>query len=216
MSEISGFATTPSATDLATHIRQVAAQTLKQKRRFLVGIVGAPGAGKSTLAQKLAETLGEGAAVVPMDGYHLDNVILAARGLLEQKGAPQTFDADGFAHMLARLRQEQDVIYPLFDRALDLARAGAGNVGANDKIVLVEGNYLLLDQVAWRAMAIYFDMTLSLEVARGELEKRLIARWIDYGFSKADATFRALRNDMVNVDLVQNQSRKADIVVRQG
>ena len=99
-------------------------------RRYIVAIAGPPGAGKSTLATDLAERIGEGARVVPMDGFHLDDAVLNARGLRHRKGAPETFDAAGFLHLLQRLRAEEEVAIPIFDRTLELSRAAADVVTA--------------------------------------------------------------------------------------
>ena len=103
-----------------------------------------------------------------MDGYHFDNAVLAERGLLPRKGAPETFDVDGLARDLARIRAgARDVAVPVFDRGLDLARAGARVIRPGHALVLVEGNYLLLDAAPWSALAAFFDRTLFIEVAGG-------------------------------------------------
>lgn len=189
-------------------------------RRMVVAIAGAPGAGKSTLAEALCLRLNQRragvAAVMPMDGYHLDNAILDARGLRARKGAPPTFDVDGLARDLARVRAaDRPVILPVFDRDLDLARAGAREVGPEVPVILIEGNYLLLDQSPWRALAPMFDMTVFVEVPEAELERRLIARWRHHGHDADAARARALGNDIPNARLVATQSRPADITIRQ-
>ena len=97
-------------------------------RRLMVAIVGAPGAGKSTLAEALAGRI-DGAAVVPMDGFHLDNAVLRSRGILDRKGAPESFDADGFAALARRLATEDAIAIPRFDRSRDLSVAGAAVIG---------------------------------------------------------------------------------------
>ncbi len=185
-------------------------------QRFIVAIAGPPGAGKSTLVeevrQKLAETYGP-VPVVPMDGYHLDNAILTDRGQLGRKGAPFTFDVDGYRAMIERLREDDgsDVMVPLFDRTLDLARAGAGLVPAESRIILTEGNYLLLDETPWSSLASLFDLTVMIDVDRAELEKRLIGRWLDHGHDRDAAERRARDNDMVNAECVISGSRPPDI-----
>ena len=182
--------------------------------RFIVGIAGPPASGKSTLAERLRTLLGEAAALVPMDGFHLDNAVLSARQLLARKGAPETFDFDGFEATLRRLRAPgADVVVPLFDRVADLARAGAGIVPASARFVIVEGNYLLLDEEPWTRLAGLFDRTVYLDVPRGELAHRLVQRWIDHGLSEQAARERAFSNDMVNVQRVEDRRRTADTVI---
>ncbi|MBD3763671.1 MAG: nucleoside triphosphate hydrolase [Rhodobacterales bacterium] len=189
--------------------------------RMLVALAGAPGAGKSTLAEATCAALNDHApglaAVMPMDGYHLDNAVLDARGLRPRKGAPQTFDVDGLARDLARLRAaDRPVILPVFDRDLDLARAGAREVAPEVPVILVEGNYLLLDRTPWADLAPLFDLTVFLQVPEAELERRLIARWLHHGHGPEAARARALGNDIPNARLVAAASRSADITLVQG
>lgn len=185
-------------------------------QRVMVGIVGAPGAGKSTLAEKLCDRLnrdiaGEPASVVPMDGYHFDDEILKARGTLSRKGAPHTFDAAGFYHLLTRLRaNEAEVALPVFDRTQELSRAGARIVTPAQTILLVEGNYLLLKQDPWARLKPLFDLTVFLAPSLAELERRLIQRWLDHGFAPDAAEKKARSNDIPNAELVMRDSAPAD------
>jgi pantothenate kinase len=184
--------------------------------RYIVAIAGSPGAGKSTLAEGLLAALearSPGRAVlVPMDGYHLDNAVLSPRGLLPRKGAPETFDAAGLARDLERIRQGgADVVVPVFDRGLDLARAGARVVAPDHTIVLVEGNYLLLDEPPWSGLALLFDLTLLIDVPPEELRRRLVDRWLHHGLDPAAAEARAEGNDMANAALVTSRSRRPDL-----
>ena len=183
------------------------------RARYLVAIAGAPASGKTTLAAELAAKLGPCASVLPMDGFHLENSVLQERGLLARKGAPETFDAQGFVELLARVRRTPEVRYPTFDRQADCTRPERGLVSASTRIVLVEGNYLLLRTAPWAALEGLFDLTVSLEVARDELERRLIARWLKYGLPPEAARARALDNDMKNADFVAAHARAADIVL---
>ncbi|CUH77755.1 Pantothenate kinase [Tritonibacter multivorans] len=187
---------------------------LPKGRRALVALAGAPGSGKSTLADRLARALtaaGRRAQVVPMDGFHLDNRLLDARDLRARKGAPDTFDLQGLSHLVARLRQDPQVIYPLFDRARDLAVAGAGEVAAECDTVVLEGNYLLFDQPGWRDLRAFWDVAIRLNVADAELRRRLVQRWLDHGLTKQDATARADANDMVNARLLAEHALPADL-----
>ena len=122
-------------------------------KRFMVAIAGAPASGKSTAAAKLRDelaSLGESAIVVPMDGFHFDDTVLNARGHRPRKGAPFTFDVAGFAVLLKRIRAgEPDIASPVFDRALELSRNAADIVGESSRIILIEGNYLLVNEAQW-------------------------------------------------------------------
>jgi len=185
---------------------------LKPKaRRLMVAIVGAPGAGKSTVAEALANRI-EGAAVVPMDGFHLDNAVLRARGILARKGAPESFDADGFVALARRLATEDEVAIPRFERTRDLSVAGAAVIGP-ETVLLVEGNYLLLNRAPWTDLAPLWDFTIWLDVPLPVLEARLLERWRGFGLDEEAAKARALGNDIPNARLVCAQSRPADVIV---
>ena len=188
--------------------------------RLVVAIAGAPGSGKSTFAERLRETIadaGETVAVVPMDGFHFDNRVLDARGLLPRKGAPETFDVEGFRHMLGRIAaREPDIAIPVFDRSIEIARAGAAIVSAQTRIILVEGNYLLLDEQPWTQLGPLFHLTIWLDVPLEELERRLIRRWLKHGFAGGAARQKALSNDIPNAQRVASGSRPADFVIANG
>ncbi|CUH61344.1 AAA family ATPase [Thalassobacter stenotrophicus] len=189
-------------------------KTLSGQGRKLIAIAGAPGSGKSTLAEDLAHQLGPTAAVMPMDGFHLDNDTLHAMDLFHRKGAPETFDADGFVALIKRLRGEDTVPYPTFDRDADRTVRDGGQINETTRIVLVEGNYLLLNQSPWDSLAGLFDMTVRLVVDHETLAARLITRWIDHGLNPENARDRALGNDMVNVRYVDAHSFDPDYVIR--
>lgn len=181
--------------------------------RFLIGIAGPPGSGKSTSAEALARKAPQ-SAVLPLDGFHYDNAILDQLGLRSRKGAPETFDFAGFAAALGRIRaQHPDVAIPLFDRGMDLARAGAGLIGRDVRFVIAEGNYLLLDEEPWSALASAFDLTVYLDVPAKELERRLLQRWSDAGYSKERARQWVTSNDLPNAKRVMSRRRPADIVI---
>ncbi|GLS85782.1 nucleoside triphosphate hydrolase [Cypionkella aquatica] len=184
--------------------------------RFLTALAGPPGAGKSTLAAELVAALGQGAKAVPMDGFHYDDAVLLARGARDRKGAPDTFDAQGFFHLLRRLRVEDEVAIPLFDRDLEISRAGADIVTAADRLLVVEGNYLLLNEAPWPEAAPLFDLTVWIDVAEHELDRRLQARWAHYGKTPAEARAWIDSNDMPNIRRVTQNSRAADLNIRWG
>ena len=189
--------------------------------RILVAIAGAPASGKSTLSDRLCHHLGgdeAGAAVVPMDGFHFDDAILKQRGLLNRKGAPNTFDVGGLQRILTALKTEtdQDVYVPLFDRRLELSRGSARCISPRHKIILVEGNYLLLGQAPWDRLAPMFDLSIYLDVAEEILRARLIDRWRGFGFDDASALEKALGNDLPNAQIVATMTGPSDIRVTAG
>jgi pantothenate kinase len=202
-----------SPADLADAIRCRAGAA---QGRYLVALAAPPGAGKSTLAAELVALLGQGAKAVPMDGFHFDDAVLIARGARARKGAPDTFDVRGFFHLLHRLRAEDEVAIPLFDRSLEISRAGADIVGPDDRILIVEGNYLLLNEPPWPDLAPLFDLTVWIEVPEAELDRRLMARWAHYGKTPAEARAWIDGNDMPNIRRVVARSRPANLVIRQG
>ena len=181
--------------------------------RFIVGIAGPPGAGKSTLAEAIVTAIGVGARVVPMDGFHYDNAVLDRLGLRARKGTPETFDALGFVHLMQRLRAGGDAAIPVFDRETDLSRAAADMVTGSDKYLIVEGNYLLLDETPWNGLAPLFDLTVFIDVPEAELDRRLLDRWHRYGRTPTDARHWIDSNDMPNIRRVTTGSRRADIVI---
>ncbi|MBN9243712.1 MAG: nucleoside triphosphate hydrolase [Mesorhizobium sp.] len=201
-----------------SEIAHIAATLFKhagKAARVVVAIAGPPGSGKSTLSAALHDVLPEGSAVVvPMDGFHYDDIVLDRRGLRARKGAPETFDFGGFETLLKRIRaREPEIAIPVFDRSIELSRAAAAIVAADTRFVLVEGNYLLLDEEPWSRLAPLFDFSLFVEVPRNELERRLRQRWHEHGKSDADAIAWIASNDMPNIERVLARRRPADLVV---
>jgi pantothenate kinase len=211
-------ATQPLQVDSLTEVTRRIIDAAEGHDRFLVALAGPPGAGKSYRSEQLfqaveAQRQGQ-AVVVPMDGYHFDNAVLGPEQL-PIKGAPHTFDADGLRVDLERIRGgNATVAVPIFDRPLDLARAGGRLVTPEHRIVIVEGNYLLLDQGPWRALHSLFDLRVMLDVDDAVLERRLIERWLSMGQNAEDARRKALDKDMPNARLVKTTFIPPDLVWR--
>lgn len=186
--------------------------------REIIAIAGAPGSGKSTLLSTLVPVLQKQLSPkqvigIPMDGFHLDNIQLDEDGTRPVKGAPHTFDVHGLYSLLERLHSGRGPIYaPEFDRAGDMSRNCAIKVEQAHNVVLLEGNYLLLDQPDWRELAKFFALTISIDVPTEVLHRRLVQRWLHYGLSEEDALKKALGNDIPNAKTVVEQSIPADII----
>jgi len=187
--------------------------------RILVGIAGPPGAGKTTLADALRDELavrGERAAVLPMDGFHMDNALLDQRGLLKVKGAPETFDVRGLSDVVRALAvANEDVLVPIFDRSREIAIAAARNIALDTRIILVEGNYLLLNETPWNVLDGVFHLTIFVGPAYQVLESRLRHRWIQYGYDEAAIAVKLYENDLPNGKRIIENSRKADFVIEE-
>lgn len=188
-------------------------------RRLILGIAGAPGAGKSTLARQLAEALGPDTAVlVPMDGFHLANSVLQCMGRQERKGAPDTFDDGGYAALLQRLRRQSDeepVIYaPEFRRELEEPIGSSLPVRASVPLVITEGNYLLLQQGHWPRARAAIHEVWYLETNDDVRRDRLIRRHTEFGKTPEQARTWALGSDEANARLIRDSAGRADHLVR--
>ncbi|MEU0970160.1 nucleoside/nucleotide kinase family protein [Streptomyces sp. NPDC005917] len=187
--------------------------------RALLGIAGSPGAGKSTLAEHLVRELnGTGdpwVAHVPMDGFHLADVELERLGLRDRKGAPATFDAGGYAALLRRLREDTDeVVYaPGFERVLEQPLAGAIPVLPTARLVVTEGNYLLLADGLWARVRPALDEVWFCETDEAERVRRLVARHEEFGKGHEQAVAWVAGTDQRNADLVAATRARADLVV---
>ena len=203
---------TATVGELVARVRQSSVGT---GARRLVGITGAPGAGKSTLSGALMAALGEHAALVPMDGFHFSNDELVRLGRRDRKGAPDTFDVDGFVALLSRLKTQSvpHIYTPVFDRRLEESIGSAHPVAQTTPLVLVEGNYLLLDDGSWSQVRGLLDEVWFLEVPAGERIRRLIGRRRSFGDTPADAQAWVHGVDQANAAVVDASRPHATLIV---
>jgi len=187
--------------------------------RRILGIAGAPGAGKSTLAALVTARLDGAAVQVPMDGLHLADVELSRLGRRTRKGAPDTFDAFGFLALLRRLRTPApgEVVYaPAFERSIEQPIAGSIPVGPAVPLIITEGNYLLLDDPPWHEVRPLLDETWFVEIDDAVRVERLIRRHIEFGKTPEQAAEWVQRLDERNARLVAATRERADVIVRGG
>lgn len=195
--------------------------TAKPGQRTMVAIAGPPGSGKSTVAETVVDCLnadsGQGpnpAAVLPMDGFHLDVEELEPLGLLPRRGAPNTFDSEGFLALVKKVRASRENIrYPIFDRTQERSIPDAAELDSNTEVVVVEGNYLLLDAPVWRDLHRLYDVTVFLQPSLETLEERLMDRWLNLGMSPDKASQKVFGNDLKNARLVLTDSVPADLTL---
>ncbi len=189
---------------------------LKHSGRFIIGIVGKPGAGKSTLTSHLIENLPkDSVSLVPMDGYHLSNLQLKNLGLTDRKGAFNTFDSNGYVSLLKRINTEtdQDIYYPVFHREIEESYAADGVVLANTKIVLTEGNYLLFDKAGWEKVAAELTEIWYININDDVRIERLVKRHEFYGKDKESALNWATGTDEINAKIVESTAARADVII---
>jgi len=189
-----------------------------EKTRTIVAIAGAPGSGKSTLAGIVEAVLNEGrpgrAGILPMDGFHYDDAVLTSMERLPWKGAPDTFDVRGLAWTLRRLREsEEQVAVPVFDREIEIARAGARVISDAMRIILVEGNYLLCTEIPWCDLELFYDLTVMIDVPETVLRRRLRERWVHFGLDENGIHHKLEANDIPNGQFVKATSRPADFIL---
>lgn len=186
-------------------------------KRNLIAIAGPPASGKSTFAQALLEALHKRqvyAGLLAMDGFHLDNKVLKDRAILHQKGAPETFDLPGFHSILERLSEPNEVLVPTFDRTRDITIGASDVISPEMDTVVIEGNYLLLDEPGWRELSKLWTLSVRLNLSEDKLEKRLLARWFDLGLEYADAIAKTHQNDLPNGRRVIENSLAPDIILK--
>ncbi|WP_426511085.1 nucleoside/nucleotide kinase family protein [Dactylosporangium sp. McL0621] len=186
--------------------------------RTIVGICGPPAAGKSTLSSALADALnvhdGLSSASVPMDGFHLSNVELDRLGLTDRKGAPETFDAAGFVHLLRRLRAGEDLVYaPIYSRTLHESIGGVIPIASGVRVIVVEGNYLLLDHGPWASVRGLVDLALYLDAPDKVRQESLVRRQLAKGLDRPDAEDWVFRSDERNAAVIAGTRDRADLIL---
>ncbi|MEX1344880.1 MAG: nucleoside/nucleotide kinase family protein [Candidatus Limnocylindrales bacterium] len=188
--------------------------------RQVIAIAGAPASGKSTIASRLNERLNEVApgstALLPMDGYHFDDEMLVPRGWRPRKGAPHTFDVGGYASALRRIRANDEpfVAVPRFDRDLEIARAGAIIIEPTVRLIVSEGNWLLLQDEPWPTLLPLFDHTALVKTEWETLEQRNRDRWVGYDYTEEMILEKLEGNDLPNARLVYERSTEPDWIIR--
>ena len=185
-------------------------------QRKIVGLIGKPGAGKSTLSAQLIEQLGDQAAILNMDGYHFSNLALRELGRADRKGAPDTFDALGFTEILKRVKHEvdQNIYFPVFDRSIEESIAAQGVITPEIKLVITEGNYLLHNDNNWGGVKKFLDESWFIEVDDQIRIERLVNRHHKFGKSKADAHSWATGSDENNAQVVARTRELADVIIK--
>ena len=196
-----------TANQMAREILENISSLKPKENRVLIAIAGPPGSGKSTVGELLTDLMNKNlmkTSLVPMDGFHIDNKTLEKSNLLERKGAPETFDIDGFLSLIKELRSKNDIKVPLFDRSADKVIKDAQTISREQDYLVIEGNYLLLDRKFWRDLSKYWDYKIFLTVEETILKSRLIERWLGENHTYTEAEARVMKNDLVNANLVNS------------
>ena len=204
---------------LATELLKTLSDSPDQSRYFL-GITGCPAAGKSVLAKKLTDEINlrirdDLAAVVPMDGFHLPNCILKKRGLTKIKGAPETFDADSFVGLINRLHEfpDRNIMCPAYDRKTHNPVENSITIKPCNRLIIVEGNYLLLNTHPWNTIRTKMDEVWYIDTPLETIKERLLYRHMSGGADKDEAERKVASVDLPNAELIKKTLSFADKIV---
>jgi pantothenate kinase len=185
--------------------------------RMIIGIVGKPGGGKSTLSKYLLKGIDPSlVSVVPMDGFHLSNKVLKELGRSERKGAQDTFDVKGFTTLIARIKSDgaEPIYYPVFDRSIEESIAAQGIVYPSTRVVIVEGNYLMHDRDGWQEISPLLDQSWYAYLDEDLRISRLISRHVAFGKDPDSAKAWAKGSDQVNAQLIETGVARCDFLIR--
>ena len=196
---------------------QIQSLLVSQTPRTLIGIVGKPGAGKSTVVEQIQkEFQPQEVSIIPMDGFHLSNEELIALGRRERKGAPDTFDVEGFISLIGRVKNDNQVDhkFPIFYRELEASIDNEGLVPKESKVVVIEGNYLFSQEHNWEGIFPLLDHSWFIEIDDEIRMQRLIARHIKYGKSPAEAKQWSRGSDETNAEFIELTAHRASKVIK--
>ena len=185
--------------------------------RTIIGIIGKPGGGKSTLSKYLLKGMDPTlVSVVPMDGFHLSNKVLKELGRSDRKGAQDTFDVKGFTALIQRIKMDgaEPIYYPIFDRSIEESIAAQGVVYPSTRVVIVEGNYLMHDRDGWQEISPLLDQSWYAFLDEDVRISRLISRHIAFGKDPESAKAWAKGSDQVNAELIELGVERCDFLIR--
>ena len=197
--------------------KAIVVERAAESQRTIIGIIGKPGGGKSTLSKYLLKgtdpTL---VSVVPMDGFHLSNKVLKELGRSDRKGAQDTFDVKGFTTLIERIKLDSadPIYYPIFDRSIEESIASQGVVYPSTRVVIVEGNYLMHDKDGWQEISPLLDQSWYAFLDEDLRISRLISRHIAYGKDPESAKAWAKGSDQVNAELIELGVGRCDFLIR--